>query len=195
MGKSCLSTQATKHKFENEHLATIGFEYFTFNIKIKNTVIKLQIWDTCGQEFYKSLVSSFYRNTSLAIIVYAIDDQKSFDDLDLWVKDLKTNSSPDIKIFLIGNKSDLTEERVISKEMAKKFKDEYDLDFFIETSAKNGINTQELFVKAARVLYDDYNEYNKKEKKKEKDKETEKSENIDGKSLAETIKKKKSKCC
>ena len=195
MGKSCLSAQATKHKFETEHLATIGFEYFTFNIKIKNTVIKLQIWDTCGQEFYKSLVSSFYRNTSLAIIVYAIDDQKSFDDLDLWVKDLKTNSSPDIKIFLIGNKSDLTEERVISKEMAKKFKDEYDLDFFIETSAKNGINTQELFVKAARVLYDDYNEYNKKEKKKEKDKETEKSENIDGKSLAETIKKKKNKCC
>ena len=109
MGKSCLSTQATKHKFENEHLATIGFEYFTFNIKIKNTVIKLQIWDTCGQEFYKSLVSSFYRNTSLAIIVYAIDDQKSFDDLDLWIKDLKMNSSPDIKIFLIGNKSDLNE--------------------------------------------------------------------------------------
>ena len=194
MGKSCLSTQATKHKFETEHLATIGFEYFTFNIKIKNTVIKLQIWDTCGQEFYKSLVSSFYRNTSLAIIVYAIDDQKSFDDLDLWIKDLKSNSSPDIKIFLIGNKSDLTEQRVISKEMAQKVKDEYDLDFFIETSAKKGINTQELFVKAARVLYEDYNEYNKKEKEKEK--KNEKVENIDNKSLAETInKKKKNKCC
>ena len=77
--------------------------------------------------------------------------------------------------------------------MAQKVKDEYDLDFFIETSAKNGINTKELFVKAAKVLYDDYNEYNKKEKKKEKDKD--KGENIDSKSLAETIKKKKNKCC
>ena len=118
-------------------------------------MIKLQIWDTCGQEFYKSLVSSFYRNTSLAIIVYAIDDQKSFDDLDLWIKDLKMNSSPDIKIFLIGNKSDLNDERVISKEMAQKVKDEYDLDFFIETSAKNGINTKELFINCATILYEE----------------------------------------
>lgn len=190
MGKSCLSTQATKHKFENEHLATIGFEYFTFNIKIKNTVIKLQIWDTCGQEFYKSLVSSFYRNTSLAIIVYAINDQKSFDELELWIKDLKMNSSPDIKIFLIGNKIDLTEERVISKEMAEKIKEDYDLDFFIETSAKTGFNTQELFVKAAKVLYEDYNEYQRKETQMEK------NENNDIKSLEDKmIRKKRSKCC
>ena len=52
-------------------------------------MVKLQIWDTCGQEFYRSLVSSFYRNTSLAIIVYAINNQKSFDDLDLWISDYK----------------------------------------------------------------------------------------------------------
>ena len=190
MGKSCLSSQATKNKFETDHLATIGFEYFTFNIKIKNTVIKLQIWDTCGQEFYKSLVSSFYRNTSLAIIVYAINDQKSFDDLELWIKDLKMNSSPDIKIFLIGNKIDLTEERVISKEMAEKIKEDYDLDFFIETSAKTGFNTQELFVKAAKVLYEDYNEYQRKETQMEK------NENNDIKSLEnKMIRKKRSKCC
>ena len=190
MGKSCLSSQATKNKFETDHLATIGFEYFTFNIKIKNTVIKLQIWDTCGQEFYKSLVSSFYRNTSLAIIVYAINDQKSFDELELWIKDLKMNSSPDIKIFLIGNKIDLTEERVISKEMAEKIKEDYDLDFFIETSAKTGFNTQELFVKAAKVLYEDYNEYQRKETQMEK------NENNDIKSLEDKIKRKKrSKCC
>ena len=190
MGKSCLSSQATKSKFETDHLATIGFEYFTFNIKIKNTVIKLQIWDTCGQEFYKSLVSSFYRNTSLAIIVYAINDQKSFDELELWIKDLKTNSSPDIKIFLIGNKVDLTEQRVIKKEMAEKIKDDYGLDFFIETSAKTGFNTQELFVKAAKVLYEDYNEYQKK------DTETEKIENPAIKSLEKKmIGKKKEKCC
>ena len=167
VGKSCLSSMATKHTFENTHLATIGFEYFNFNIKIGETVIKLQIWDTCGQEFYRSLISSFYHNTSLAIIVYAIDDKKSFDDLEIWLKDLKTNSSPDTKIFLIGNKVDLENQRVITKEMAEKFKEEFDLDYFIETSAKTGFNTQELFVKAAKVLFEDFNEYKKGKIKKE----------------------------
>ena len=79
----------------------------------------------------------------------------------MWLKDLKANSSPDVKIFLIGNKVDLEEERIISKEMAEKFKNDYDLDFFMETSAKTGFNTQELFVKAAKVLFEDYNEYKK----------------------------------
>ena len=72
MGKSCLSIQATKHIFENNYLATVGFEFFTFNVRIKDTVIKLQIWDTCGQEIYRSLIRNFYRNSSLAIIVYSI---------------------------------------------------------------------------------------------------------------------------
>ena len=79
----------------------------------------------------------------------------------MWLKDLKSNSSPDIKIFLIGNKTDLEDNRVITKEMAEKFKNDYEIDFFMETSAKTGFNTQELFVKAAKVLYDDFNEYKK----------------------------------
>ena len=74
VGKSCLSMQATKKKFENNYLATVGFEFFAFNMKIDNKVIKLQIWDTCGQEIYRSLITSFYKNSSLAIIVYAIDE-------------------------------------------------------------------------------------------------------------------------
>ena len=74
VGKSCLSMQATKHKFENNYLATVGFEFFAFNLKIDNKVIKLQIWDTCGQEIYRSLITSFYKNSSLAIIVYSIDE-------------------------------------------------------------------------------------------------------------------------
>jgi GTPase SAR1 family protein len=75
------------------------------------------------------------------------------------LKDLKSNSSPDIKVFLIGNKSDLEDKRVITKEEAEKFKEEYELDFFMETSAKSGINTTELFAKAAKVLYNDYCRY------------------------------------
>ena len=65
---------ATKHKFNEEYKSTIGFEFSYLNIKIDNKIIKLQIWDTCGQEIYRSLVNNFYRNTSLAIVVYAIDE-------------------------------------------------------------------------------------------------------------------------
>ena len=74
MGKSCLSISATKHNFDNNYFATIGFEFFAFNININGKIIKLQIWDTCGQEIYRSLVTNFYRNSSLAIVVYAINE-------------------------------------------------------------------------------------------------------------------------
>jgi small GTP-binding protein len=73
VGKSCLTLKATKNQFESNYNATVGFEFFSFNIKINDKVIKLQIWDTCGQEIYRSLITNFYRNSSLAIMVYAID--------------------------------------------------------------------------------------------------------------------------
>jgi small GTP-binding protein len=73
VGKSCLTLKATKNIFENNYNATVGFEFFTFNIKVNDKVLKLQIWDTCGQEIYRSLITNFYRNSSLAIMVYAID--------------------------------------------------------------------------------------------------------------------------
>ncbi len=83
----------------------------------------------------------------------------------MWLKDLKANSNPDIKVFLIGNKIDLEESRLVTKEQALKFKEDFELDLFMETSAKTGFNTQELFVQAAKVLYDDYMKYKQKNKK------------------------------
>ena len=74
VGKSCLSVKATKNVFENNYLATVGFEFFNFNIKLGERVIRLQIWDTCGQEIYRSLITNFYRNSSLAFIVFAVDE-------------------------------------------------------------------------------------------------------------------------
>ena len=75
------------------------------------------------------------------------------------MKDLKSNSNPDIKIFLIGNKSDLEDERVVSREEAEKYKNDYELDLFLEASAKNGINSTELFTEASKLLFSDYSEY------------------------------------
>ena len=66
--------KATKKKFQDAYLATVGFEFYSFVIKIDGKVIKLQIWDTCGQEVYRSLVTNFYKNSSLSIIVYSIEE-------------------------------------------------------------------------------------------------------------------------
>ena len=79
--------------------------------------------------------------------------------MDLWLKDLKSNSNPDIKIFLIGNKCDLENERTVKKEEAEGFKNDYDLNLFMETSAKTGFNAKELFAEAAMLLYNDYAKY------------------------------------
>ena len=74
VGKSCISIRATKNVFESEHIATVGFELFCYNVSIKEKILKLEIWDTCGSENYRSITTNYYRNSSLAIIVYSIDE-------------------------------------------------------------------------------------------------------------------------
>ena len=117
--KSSLTNKATNNIFDDNYNATVGFEFFTFNIKINDTIIKLQIWDTCGQELYRSLITNFYRNSSLALIVYSVISERSFTNIDRWLQELRTHSNPDVKIILIGNKIDLIEQRVISKEQGE----------------------------------------------------------------------------
>ena len=159
VGKSSLSLRATKNEFIESYKATIAFEFYIFNIKINNLNINLQIWDTCGQEEYRSLISSFYKNSSLAIIVYAIDNITSFNNVDSWIKDLKQYSNPNIKIILIGNKNDLNDKRQIEFEKGNQFAKDYNFDLFFETSAKSGLNVQNVLIDAAKILYLEYMNY------------------------------------
>jgi small GTP-binding protein len=159
VGKSCLTTKAVKNNFEDYYQATVGFEFLTFNMKINEFVIKMQIWDTCGQEIYKSLISNFYRNSSLAIILYSIDNKESFEHAENWLNDLKSQANPDVRIFLVGNKSDLEDERKVTKEEGLKFKNDQGLDLFMETSAKTGYNARNVLIEAAKMLYADYLKY------------------------------------
>ena len=85
---------------------------------------------------------------------------KSFEDVEVWLKDLKTYSSPDIKVILIGNKTDLEENRQISESDARKVAEDYKMIKFLESSAKTGFNAQEMFIEAAKVLYVDYLKFN-----------------------------------
>ena len=162
VGKSCLTTQAVRNKFINFYQTTVGFEFLTFNLRINSRVVKLQVWDTCGQEVYKSLISNFYRNSSLALIVYAINNRNSFEHAEIWLNELKNQSNPNVKIFLVGNKCDLENDRVVSKEEGINFKEEKNLDKFVETSAKTGKNARNILLEAAKMLYKEYLETKEK---------------------------------
>ena len=92
-------------------------------------------------------------------MVYSIDSKDSFNNLNFWLKDIKTQSSPDVKIFLIGNKSDLEQNREVTQQMGEQMKTEQNFDLFMETSAKTGFNAEKVFIEAAKVLYQDYLSY------------------------------------
>ena len=187
VGKSCLTTKATKNIFNTAYNSTIGFEFYSFNIKINDKTMKLQIWDTCGQELYKSLITNFYRNSSLAIMVYAINKQETFDNIDIWLKDLRMYSNPDAKVFLIGNKVDLENQREVNRADGEKYANMNQLNYFCETSAKTGFNAQKIFIEAGKILYEEYYNYKGVDDKKDNNYEIKwgkSNENV-----------KKSKCC
>ena len=123
------------------------------NITINNRVVRIQIWDTAGQEAFRSITRTYYKSSTCAFIVYDITDKKSFENVLTWLNECRDTCYKDILICLIGNKSDLEGKRVISYEEGKNFADENNLLFF-ETSAKNGSNIKECFNESASVLVD-----------------------------------------
>ena len=159
VGKTSITNNAVKNVFFESYKATIGMEIFSLFVKVNHKIIKLQIWDTCGQEIYRSLITNFYRNSSLAVIVYSIDKKTSFKDIDLWLKELRLYSSPDIKIILIGNKSDLEDKREVTYEEGAKYLEDDRIMSFYETSAKTGDNVKKLFEEIGIELYKDYKTY------------------------------------
>ena len=196
VGKSCLTGRAVKDKFDSHYAPTIGFEFLTYSVKIQDKIIKLQIWDTCGQEMYRSLISNFYRNASLAMIVYSIDSKESFLHINTWLKDVKIQSHPDVKIILIGNKSDLVDNRAVTYEEAKKFKEENQLLYFEETSAKTGMNAKEVFTQAARILFEEHLNYKTRaENLSFSDNASIKTNNTISTKLLKVQQKRNSNCC
>ena len=118
--------------------------------------------DTCGQEMYRSLVQGFYRNTSLAIVVYDVNSKKTYEGLNIWLKDIRQHTEQDIPIFIIGNKSDL--EKVVQTEKAKVFSISNRTNYFTECSAKSGYNVKEIFYEAAKHLYKIYKQFQSQNK-------------------------------
>ena len=129
-------------------------------------------------------------------MVYAINSKESFNNIEMWLRELRTHSNPDAKVFLIGNKIDLENERIVTKEQGEQFCKENKINGFMEASAKTGVNTKNIFIKAAETLYLDYLRYQKKaEESGGKIENTFGSQQINKKRIDNKPRKKQGGCC
>lgn len=121
-------------------------------VSVEKTNVKLQIWDTAGQESFRSITRSYYRGAAGALLVYDITRRESFEHILSWLEDARAHSNSDMSIVLVGNKSDLEHRREVSRESGEEFARQHGL-LFLETSAKNNTNVEEAFLSTARQIH------------------------------------------
>lgn len=153
VGKSCLLLQFTDKRFQPVHDLTIGVEFGARMITVQNdTQVKLQIWDTAGQESFRSITRSYYRGAAGALLVYDITRRDTFQHLGRWLEEAKQHAQPNMVILLIGNKNDLEHRRAVATEEGQAFADANGL-LFMETSAKTAFNVEQAFLKTAEEIH------------------------------------------
>eukprot|EP00727_Mastigamoeba_balamuthi_P011504 m51a1_g6977 putative rab family gtpase (202) ;mRNA; r:117856-118951 len=153
VGKSCLLLQFTEKKFHESHDVTIGVEFGVRRVEIGGHAVKLQIWDTAGQEAFRSISRTYYRGSAGALLVYDVTRRDTFNHLASWLEDLKDHGSTQLEVILIGNKADLEDQRAVSVNEGRQFAEQHGL-LFLETSAKTAQNVEEAFVTSAKGIHE-----------------------------------------
>ena len=166
VGKTNILSKYLSNEFDPDSKATVGVEFGTKDFKIGNNIVKVQIWDTAGQERYRSITNAYYKGAKGSLLVYDITNPKTFESLDKWISDLKTNAEEKISIVLIGNKTDLEDQRKITTEQGKEKAEFYKLAF-METSALNGNNIEKAFNELITDVYKNHHELFEKQAKVE----------------------------
>ena len=151
VGKSNLLLRYTHGQFNPVYQLTIGVEFGAKNLNIGDKLYRVQIWDTAGQESFRSITRAYYKNSVCALIVYDISKKDSFNNVSIWIEDCKNQSPKTIYMILVGNKSDLEDRREVSFEEGKELAEKYGLDFY-ETSAKTGDNVDNIFFNSANEI-------------------------------------------
>ena len=153
VGKTNLMNKYIKNEFREDTKATVGVEFGSKVYVIENHRIKAQIWDTAGQERYRSIANTYYKGAKGAFIVYDITRKETFDSVDRWANDLKTECDKNITIILIGNKNDLENQRQVTKEQGEEKAKAFQLGFF-EMSALTGDNLEKGFNALISEIYE-----------------------------------------
>ena len=146
VGKSCILNRFMNDVFIEEYQATIGLDFQSKNVQIDNQDIHLLLYDTAGQEKFRSLIPMYTRDANIILLVYDISSKETFEHLPDWLKDLNNINKNDVIFALVGNKNDLADNRQITFEEGEKYAKENDF-IFQEVSAKTGDGFSELFYK------------------------------------------------
>ena len=163
VGKTSLLLQYIERECPENHMATIGVEFRDKIIQIDNKKVKLQVWDTSGQERYRSITKNFYRNADGVMFVCDVTKEKTFDNIKNWLIDSEQNANnSNFKKILVGNKIDLKEERAIDTQQLQNFANKKEMNFY-ETSAKDGTNVDHIFTELAKLILEDKSDQQIKE--------------------------------
>jgi Ras-related protein Rab-1A len=145
VGKTCFLMKYTDKTFQDIHMATIGLDYRLKSMKLKSGKnIKLQIWDTAGQDRFRAITKNYYKGSHGIILIYDVTNVQTFENVKQWVSQIREEASANVIIYIAGNKIDMEEERKVNKEEGEKLAEELGFPF-VETSAKSGININETF--------------------------------------------------
>ena len=161
VGQTCILRRYIENKFFKNHLATIGIDFKTKNINLNKGNIKLKIWDTAGQERFWDLTKQYPKAADALILIYDVTDNDSFDRLNLWIKNIKDwreESTITIPVILVGNKIDLEDSRVVTREQGNKFAKENGF-LFAECSALTGENINYIFNKLVLAILENNPKY------------------------------------
>lgn len=152
-GKTCILKRLVNNEFKEGTQSTIGIEYFTYSMECNGQKVKLNIWDTAGQEQFYTVTKAYYRSAVGVILVYDILERKTFEDLPRWLRDARLEADPKCEIILVGNKTDKEADRQVSEAEAMDFITAHNIGDYIEVSALNGQNVTDIFERlAARIL-------------------------------------------
>ena len=163
VGKTSLIKKYTRDIFGGTYLTTVGIDFQEKIIKIDDKSIKLQIWDTAGEERFRNIAKNYFNTSDGFLLVYDITSKETLDKLDYWYEQIKENAPENTKYILVGNKSDLENKREINIKDGDIFAKKYNINFF-ETSAKEGTNVHKVFEMLSSEIMRDINQKGHKNK-------------------------------
>lgn len=141
----------SSYNAEGPFISTIGVDFKIKLLQVDENVVKLQIWDTAGQERFRSITSAYYRGASGIVLVYDITNEESFQNLSVWLEEIKKYADKNVDIIVLGNKCDLSDSRQVSTERGRQFATEHGLKF-LEVSAKTAENVDEAFLSISKDM-------------------------------------------
>ena len=202
-GKSCILNRFVNETFDENYQATIGLDFQSKNVAIHDQDVRLILYDTAGQEKFRSLIPMYIREAQIILLIYDISDKDSFDSIPRWIQEVLDVKNTDAVFALIGNKNDLENDRKVTFEEGKKFAEENKF-IFQEVSAKSGKNFETLFeVQLFEAVYNKFkSEFDKRERmyddgqvnEETNDKNTDNKVKLEANNTNQNVKKKK-KCC